>query len=100
MLALTLVMGFPSAVRHAVNVFAHRFVLKLNLLFFGGFAVPATQAITAKSRQTHQVEILHVFPFLQVLDQAPKSSRFQSLAGVRIKLRYGHISLLYTSRQF
>jgi hypothetical protein len=92
-----LVLGFPLGVRHAVNHFAGVIEAELDLALVGCGLVPLGQAVAAKPRKVHQVNVLHVLAAVQVGDQAAKGGGFEFKAllvshGVHRAFRAGQLS--------
>src|SRR6266545_399961 len=77
-----LVLGLPFVVRHAVDDLARLGAGKLDTLLTRLLAIPARQAVAAKARQVHQVDVLHVGALLQMRDQAAERGGFEFGAGL------------------
>src|SRR5471032_2353288 len=75
--SLLLVLGFPLAVRHAVNHFTGSVEAQVDLLFIGSGLVPLRQAVTAETGEVHQVDVLHILAAVQVRDQSTKGGGFK-----------------------
>src|SRR4029453_2273500 len=77
-----LVLRLPLLVRHAIDDLARLRVGERHALLLGGGAVPFRQAVAAEAGEIHQVDVLHVGAFAQVLDQAPERGGLQLGAGL------------------
>jgi len=76
-----LVQGLPLGICHAVNDFAGIWIGDGNALIGGGLAIPAAEAIAAETGEIHQIDILGVGAFAQVLHQAAKGGGFELFGG-------------------
>src|SRR5579863_7441972 len=85
-----LVLRLPLFVGHAIDDLARIRIGQGDTLGFGRLAVPAAEAIPAEPRQVHHVDVLHVGPFAQVLDQAAECGCFQLGAGLLVEVGCGH----------
>ena len=83
-----LVLGLPVFVTHAVDVFARVGARKLHAPGLGGILVPVGQAVPAKARQVHQVQVLHIGALAQMLHQPPEGGGFQFRLGFRVGLHW------------
>src|SRR4029453_12197243 len=72
----------PFVVGHAVHDLAGLGIAQRDALFLGGGAVPFRQAVAAETGEVHQIDVLHVGAFAQMLDQAPERGGFQLGAGL------------------
>ena len=66
----------PLTVRHSVYGLPRIRVADVHPAFLRGGQVPFRQAVAAETRQIHQVDILHIRAFLEVLYQAAERSGF------------------------
>src|SRR5699024_2467652 len=61
-----LVLRFPVAIGHAVDMFAGAVIVDVHAAQAGFRAVPFGQAVAAETGQIHQVDILYISALLQV----------------------------------
>ena len=76
-----LVFGFPLAEWHAVENLARFLFADLDPTLGGGFIIPIAEAIPAKARVVHHVDILNIGALAQVIAQAAKGGGFEFGAG-------------------
>src|SRR6185437_1594370 len=76
-LVVLLVLCFPLFIRHAINHLARRRIGDRQAALLCRLAIPAREAIAAEAGEVHQVEVLHVGAFAQMLHQAAESRRLK-----------------------
>ncbi len=79
-----LVFLFPVGVRHAINHFQSAIVVQFSIELVAGRQHPFAQAVAAKARQVHDVDILCIGSVLQMGDQAAKSLCLDSVEFVLV----------------
>ena len=89
---LGLVLGLPFLVGHAVDDLprfrlGHGEAARLRRL-----AIPVGEAVAAEAGEVHEVDVLHVAPRPEVLDQAAKGRRLEGGAGGVVELGHGRVS--------
>ncbi|CSC80264.1 Uncharacterised protein [Vibrio cholerae] len=57
----------PLIVSHTVNALTRIINIQIQPLFFRFSSVPFTQAVAAKIRQNHQVDVLNFFMLIKML---------------------------------
>ena len=91
-----LMVAFPVRDTHPVDVLLGGGVVEVRVCLFGSSGIPLGQAVTTKSGESHQVDILHIAARLQMGYQGTKCRGFcQGL------LIFGHgLSLNYNELRF
>ena len=86
---LFLVFGLPFLIGHAVDDLPHLRISQPNPFRFRGLAIPAAQAIPAKTGEIHQVDVLYVGSFAKVRHETAECGGFQFglRRGVRVVVR-------------
>ena len=85
-------LALPLAVGHSVDYFTGLVVGYFNAADLRFGHVPFGQAIPAEASEVHDIDVLGVGAFLQVLDQAAKRGSFQFDPGLIANV--GHYCLL------
>jgi hypothetical protein len=81
---LFLVTRFPLFVGHAVDDLSRLRIGQLEAPLLGRLAIPARETVAAEPGQLHQVDVLYIGSFAQMLDQPPKRCGFKFGAGALI----------------
>lgn len=83
-----LVLGLPFLVRHTVDHLARTLLAQLKAFLAGGLLIPIGQAVAAKTRHVHEVDVLHLMALAQMSDQAAERRCFQ--LGLEASVDLGH----------
>src|ERR1700722_7666017 len=87
---LFLVLGLPFLARHAVNDLPRVWIAQAETFRLSRLTIPTAQAIPAEPRQIHQIDVLHVGPFAQMLDQAAERGSLKFGLGGGVRCGFGH----------
>jgi hypothetical protein len=74
---LALVLRLPCFIRHAIDRLTALVLGQGNAFFVGGILKPVRQAVAAKARKIHQVDILHIGAASQMLHKTAKHGCLQ-----------------------
>src|SRR5690606_21436906 len=88
---LFLMLRFPLIIRHAVHDLARLRVCQRLAGLLRRLAIPARQAIAAEAGQIHHVDVLHIRPLAQMLDQAAEGGGFEFRAGLVVHASLVHL---------
>src|SRR6267154_5290557 len=80
-----LVFGLPLLIRHAVDRFAALVLAERDAGLVGLLLHPVGQAVAAEAGEIHQVDVLHVDPRAQMVDQTPEDGCFELGAGLVVE---------------
>src|SRR5690606_2089854 len=72
-----LIARLPFVIRHAVDALLGRAEIDIDALLLRRLDVPLAEAISAKAREDHQVDVLHVLSLVEMLQQASKHGRVE-----------------------
>src|SRR5262249_35803097 len=72
----------PALVGHAIDRLAALVLCHGRALFVGRLLEPVREAVAAKAREVHQVDVLHIGALAQVRDKAPESGGFEFRSGL------------------
>ena len=83
-----LVLGLPFLVGHAVDHLARTLLAQLKAFLAGCLLIPIGQAVAAKTRHVHQVDVLHLIAVTQMPNQTAECRCFQ--LGLEASVDFGH----------
>src|SRR6516225_1373595 len=79
---LFLIFRPPFVIGHAINDLARLRVRERDAALLSLLAIPPRQAIAAKAREVHQVDVLNIGPLAQMRDEPPECRSLELGAGV------------------
>src|ERR1700675_4396038 len=74
---LGLELRLPVVVSHAIDDLPRLFLAQRNALCGGSLLIPVGEAIPAKAGKRHEIDILHLDPLAQMLDEATEGGCFE-----------------------
>jgi hypothetical protein len=83
-----LVLGLPFLIGHAVDHLPRPILAELKTLLTRRLLVPISEAVAAKARHVHEIDVLHLMALAQMSDEAAECRCFQ--LGLEASVDLGH----------